>query len=113
VSLPTQAARENLFEQYTEKLNKSMRINNSDLAKLFDGYSASDIKDVCQAAQIKTVHEIFDSPDYHEPIEGEDPIQPRELTTADFKNIMERRKPSVSTEMIRAYHKWSEEFQAL
>ena len=113
VSLPTQAARENLFEQYTEKLNKSMRINNTDLAKLFDGYSASDIKDVCQAAQIKTVHEIFDSPDYHEPVEGEDPIQPRELTTADFKNIMERRKPSVSTEMIRAYHKWSEEFQAL
>jgi SpoVK/Ycf46/Vps4 family AAA+-type ATPase len=113
VSLPTQAARENLFEQYTEKLNKSMRINNTDLAKLFDGYSASDIKDVCQAAQIKTVHEIFDSPDYHEPVEGEEPIQPRELTTADFKNIMERRKPSVSTEMIRAYHKWSEEFQAL
>jgi hypothetical protein len=26
---------------------------------------------------------------------------------------MARRKPSVSTEMIRAYHKWSEEFQAL
>jgi len=26
---------------------------------------------------------------------------------------MTRRKPSVSTEMIRAYHKWSEEFQAL
>ena len=79
----------------------------------FDGYSASDIKDVCQAAQIKTVHEIFDSPDYHEPIEGEEAIQPRDLTTDDFKNIMSRRKPSVSLEMIRAYHKWSEEFQAL
>ncbi|MEK0345240.1 MAG: AAA family ATPase, partial [Nitrosopumilus sp.] len=47
------------------------------------------------------------------PVEGEEPIQPRELTTADFKDIMARRKPSVSTEMIRAYHKWSEEFQAL
>ena len=85
----------------------------SELAKLFDGYSASDIKDVCQAAQIKTVHEIFDSPDYHEPVEGEEAIQPRDLTTDDFKNIMSRRKPSVSLEMIRAYHKWSEEFQAL
>ena len=113
VNLPTQAARENLFEQYTAKLNKNFSVSTAQLAKLFDGYSASDIKDVCQAAQIKTVHEIFDSPDYHEPIEGEDPIQPRDLTTDDFKNIMSRRKPSVSLEMIRAYHKWSEEFQAL
>ena len=55
----------------------------------------------------------FNSPDYHEPVEGETPIQPRELTTSDFKDIMARRKPSVSTEMIRAYHKWSEEFPSL
>ncbi len=113
VNLPTQAARENLFEQYTAKLSKSFDVKTSELAKLFDGYSASDIKDVCQAAQIKTVHEIFDSPDYHEPVEGEEPVQPRDLTTDDFKSIMSRRKPSVSMEMIRAYHKWSEEFQAL
>jgi len=46
-------------------------------------------------------------------LKGEEPIQPRNLTTADFKDIMTRRKPSVSVEMIRAYHKWSEEFQAL
>jgi SpoVK/Ycf46/Vps4 family AAA+-type ATPase len=113
VSLPTQEAREKLFEQYTAPLRKDLKVNISELAKLFDGYSASDIKDVCQAAQIKAVHEIFNSPDYHEPVAGEAPIQPRELTTSDFKAIMERRKPSVSLEMIRAYHKWSEEFRAL
>jgi SpoVK/Ycf46/Vps4 family AAA+-type ATPase len=113
VSLPTQKARENLFDQYTAPLNKSCNVNNTELAKLFDGYSASDIKDVCQAAQIKTVHEIFNSPDYHEPVQGEEPIQPRELLLDDFKNIMARRKPSVSLEMERAYHKWNEEFQAL
>lgn len=113
VSLPTQEARENLFKQYTAPLNKNLNVNNAELAKLFDGYSASDIKDVCQAAQIKTVHEIFDAVDYHEPVEGETPVQPRALTTSDFKDIMARRKPSVSTEMIRAYHRWSEEFQAL
>ena len=113
VSLPSQEAREHLFEEYTAPLRKSIRVNPVDLAKFFDGYSASDIKDICQAAQIKTVHEIFNSPDYHEPVAGEAPVQPRELTTADFKDIMARRKPSVSTEMIRAYHKWSEEFKAL
>ena len=113
VSLPSQQARQNLFDQYTLPLRKNYRVNTTDLSKLFDGYSASDIKDVCQAAQIKTVHEIFNDPNYHKPIEGEDPIQPRELTTNDFKDIMARRKPSVSSEMIRAYHKWSEEFKAL
>lgn len=113
VSLPTQEARVKLFEQYTAPLRKDLRVNITELAKLFDGYSASDIKDVCQAAQIKAVHEIFNAPDYHEPIAGETPIQPRELTTNDFKEIMSRRKPSVSLEMIRAYHKWSEEFRAL
>ena len=113
VSLPTQEAREKLFEQYTAPLRKDLRVNITELAKLFDGYSASDIKDVCQAAQIKAVHEIFNAPDYHEPVAGEAPIQPRELTTSDFKEIMARRKPSVSLEMIRAYHKWSEEFRAL
>jgi len=113
VSLPSLEAREHLFEEYTAPLRKSIRVNPAELAKLFDGYSASDIKDICQAAQIKTVHEIFNAPDYHEPVEGETPVQPRELTTADFKDIMARRKPSVSTEMIRAYHKWSEEFKAL
>ncbi len=113
VSLPSQKARESLFEEYTAPLKKDFKVNPAELAKLFDGYSASDIKDVCQAAQIKTVHEIFNSPDYHEPVEGEEPVQPRELTTSDFKEIMLRRKPSVSIEMIRAYHKWSEEFKAL
>ena len=113
VSLPSQEAREHLFREYTAPLRKSIRVNPVELAKMFDGYSASDIKDICQAAQIKTVHEIFNSPDYHEPVEGETPVQPRDLTTADFREIMTRRRPSVSTEMIRAYHKWSEQFKAL
>jgi SpoVK/Ycf46/Vps4 family AAA+-type ATPase len=113
VSLPTQEARVSLFTQYTADLSMSPRVSSSELASMFDGYSASDIKDVCQAAHLKTVHELFDSADYHEPIEGEDPQKTRILTTADFRTILSRRKPSVSTEMIRAYHKWSEEFRAL
>lgn len=113
VSLPSTEAREMLFDLYTSPLKKDMKVKNTELAKLFDGYSASDIKDVCQAAQLKAVHELFSSPDYHEPIDGEDPPQPRALSTADFKDIMARRKPSVSMDMIRAYYKWSEEFKAL
>ena len=102
-----------MFEQYTNPLKKSTRFNLANLAKQFDGYSASDIKDVCQGAQLLVVNELFKSSTYHEPIEGETPQDPRELTMADFKDIKSKRKPSVSIENIRAYHKWSESFGAL
>jgi SpoVK/Ycf46/Vps4 family AAA+-type ATPase len=113
VSLPSTAAREKLFDLYTSPLRKNPRVNSLTLAKQFDGYSASDIKDVCQGAQLQIVNELFKSPDYHEPIAGEISSQPRELTMVDFKNIKIKRRPSVSTEMVRAYHKWSEQFGAL
>ena len=44
---------------------------------------------------------------------GESPPVPRDLTMKDFREIIDRRKPSVSNEMIRAYYKWSEQFKAL
>ena len=113
VSLPTLEARENLFNLYTAPLKKDIRVKSNDLAKLFEGYSASDIKDVCQSGQLKVVHELFDSPEYREPTEGQSLPQPKSLTMADFRLIKSQRKPSVSTEMIRAYHQWSEEFKAL
>ena len=113
VSLPTLEAREKLFDLYTSPLKKDPRVKSIELAKLFDGYSASDIRDICQAAQLKAVHELLTLPSYREPIQGEDQPQPKILTMADFRAIMARRKPSVSTEMIRAYYKWSEEFKAL
>ncbi len=113
VTLPTQVAREKLFDLYTSPLRTDNKLRSTELAKLFDGYSASDIKDVCQAGQLKAVNELFSSPEYKEPVSGQDPPQPRNLTMADFRAIMTRRKPSVSTEMIRAYFKWSEEFKAL
>lgn len=113
VSLPTLEARENLFNLYTAPLKKDIRVKTNELAKLFEGYSASDIKDVCQAGQLKVVHELFDSPEYREPVEGRSPLQPKSLTMADFRLIKTQRTPSVSMEMIRAYYKWSEEFKAL
>ncbi|MBM3910923.1 MAG: AAA family ATPase [Thaumarchaeota archaeon] len=113
VSLPTLEARQNLFELYTSPLKKDSKLKTLELARLFDGYSASDIKDVCQSAQMKVVNELFTSTNYKEPIAGESKPQPRELTMIDFREILERRKPSVSTEMIRAYYKWSAEFKAL
>jgi SpoVK/Ycf46/Vps4 family AAA+-type ATPase len=113
VPLPTLEARENLFDLYTNPLKKESDVKSRELAKIFDGYSASDIKDICQGVQLRIVNELFSNPNYREPVAGESPPQPRDLNMADFKEMMARRKPSVSMDMIRAYYKWSEQFKAL
>ena len=106
VNLPTIEARQSLFELYTEPLKKGAKLRIPVLAKLFEGYSASDIRDVCQAAQLRVVHELFSVPEYREPVSGEEPQQPRDIAMAVFKNMMIRRKPSVSHEMLRTCCLW-------
>jgi SpoVK/Ycf46/Vps4 family AAA+-type ATPase len=113
VSLPSVEAREKLFSLYTSQLKLDSRVRLHTLASIFDGYSASDIKDICQAVQLKVVNEMFHSSQYKEPIDGETPSQPGDIGMKDFREIMTRRKPSVSMDMIRAYYKWSEQFKAL
>ena len=113
VSLPTLEAREKLFVLYTNKLKLDDRVRSHTLASIFDGYSASDIKDICQAVQLKVVNEMFSLTDYKEPIEGEKSSQPRNISMKDFRESLTRRKPSVSMDMIKAYYKWSEQYKAL
>lgn len=108
VTLPDLASRKNLFKQYTSKLSRDQTVKVDDLAKLSEAYSASDIKDICQSAQLKVVNELFEE---GEPMD--EATLPRELTLLDFKEMFKVRKPSVSPEMIRAYLRWSEQFKAL
>lgn len=112
-SLPDIKSRVSLFDLYSIPLKIDDKVKSTELAKISNGYSASDIKDICQAAQLKAVNELFNSNEYTEHIDGEDLPQPKNLTMIDFKEIMNRRKPSVSTEMVKAYYKWGEEFKAL
>ena len=113
VSLPSLEAREKLFVLYTNPLKLDSRVRSHTLASIFDGYSASDIKDICQAVQLKIVNEMFSTADYKEPVAGENPPEPRDIIMKDFRETILRRKPSVSMDMIRAYYKWSEQFKAL
>jgi SpoVK/Ycf46/Vps4 family AAA+-type ATPase len=73
-----------------------------------EGYSASDIKDICQSVQLRVVNELFES---GKAMDAES--NPRSITVADFKEILKIRKPSVSTDMIKAFIKWSDQFKAL
>jgi SpoVK/Ycf46/Vps4 family AAA+-type ATPase len=102
------SSRKNLFKQYVSKLTNDQTVKVDDLAKLSEAYSASDIKDICQSAQLKVVNELFER---GEPLDHS--ILPRELSLLDCKEMFKVRKPSVSPEMIRAYMRWSEQFKAL
>ena len=108
VTLPDNDSRNYLFRQYTMPLKKDKTLKIDELSKLVQGYSASDIKDICQAAQLRVVNELFESGKAMETHSN-----PRSISMNDFKEIIKMRKPSVSIDMIRAYMKWSEQFKAL
>jgi SpoVK/Ycf46/Vps4 family AAA+-type ATPase len=108
VSLPNRASRTHLFGQYTKRLQMESSLKIEDLAKLSDGYSGSDVKDICQSVQLRVVDELFQSG------KGLDSdAYTRSITESDFKEILKMRRPSVSLYMIRAYLRWSEQFKAL
>lgn len=108
VPLPDIGARTQMLKQYTAPLKMDADLKIDDLSKMTDGYSGSDMRDICQAGQLRVVSELFDQSG------GEDKeIQPRPIDVNDFKEILRSRRPSVSAEMLKAYSNWAENFKAL
>ncbi len=108
VPLPDIGARTQMLKQYTAPLRMDVELKLDDLAKLTDGYSGSDMRDICQAVQLRVVSELFDQSG----ADNQD-SQPRPIDVNDFKEILKARRPSVSTDMLRAYSNWAENFKAL
>jgi len=108
ISLPDYDARLQMFKLYTSPLNVDGNLKLEELAKVSEGYSASDIRDICQSVQLRVVNELFAS---GKADDGNS--KTRSITTSDFRDILKNRKPSVSVEMIRAYMRWTEQFKAL
>ena len=61
VTLPSGDSRAHLFAQYTKRLQMESSLKIEDLARLTDGYSGSDVKDICQSVQLRVVDELFQS----------------------------------------------------
>ncbi len=108
VPIPDTEARMAQFRLYTAPLTLADDVDLSTLAKISDGYSGSDIKDICQGVQLRVVRELFRTGNA---LDKETTTRP--ITLADFKEIMRTRKPSVSAQMLRAYADWSNTFSAL
>ncbi|HXW37569.1 MAG TPA: AAA family ATPase [Nitrososphaerales archaeon] len=108
VPLPDSSARMSQFRSYTSPLTLDNDVSVEGFARISEGFSGSDIKDICQAAQLKVVRELFES---GKALDKD--VQPRPIGMADFKEVMRSRRPSVSAEMLRAYTQWSDSFKAV
>jgi SpoVK/Ycf46/Vps4 family AAA+-type ATPase len=108
VPLPDHHTRLMMLKLYTSNLTIEQTVDLHELARLSEGFSGSDIRDVCQAAQLKLIGEFFET---GRAMDRE--AKPRALTMSDFRSILEDRKPSVSMGMLSHYSRWFEAFKAL
>ena len=108
VPLPDHHTRLMMLKLYTGTLQIDPDVNLHELARLSEGFSGSDIRDVCQSAQLKLIGEFFES---GKAVDKE--AKPRSITMGDFRKILEDRKPSVSLDMLSMYTRWFEAFKAL
>ncbi len=108
VPLPDHHTRLMMFKLYTSNLHLATDVDLHELARLSEGFSGSDIRDVNQSAQLKLIGEFFESGKANDK-----QATPRLLTMEDFRQILEERKPSVSLDMLALYNRWFEAFKAL
>ncbi len=108
VPLPDHHTRLMMLKLYTSNLGIDPDVDLHELARLSEGFSGSDIRDVCQSAQLKLIGEFFES---GKAMDKE--AKPRSITMGDFRQILEERKPSVSLDMLSLYNRWFEAFKAL
>jgi SpoVK/Ycf46/Vps4 family AAA+-type ATPase len=108
VPLADHGTRLNMLKHYAADLQISRDVDLDELARLAEGFSGSDIRDVCQSAQLSLIGEFFES---GQAMDKE--AKPRALTMTDFRKILDERKPSVSLDMLTSYNRWFDAFKAL
>ena len=98
---PDFRARVELFKHYTRGLKLANDVDFDVLAQRTEGYTAHDIEEVCREVQFKLVDDL-------DLMRGE----LREACMRDFLDVLSKRKPSVSKELIRKYVEWNEKYGA-
>src|SRR5579875_1660461 len=100
---PDFKTRVELFKYYSKALNP-LQLDFEKLASATEGYSASDIKDICVMVQNSLAREVFEQMGMAS--------KPRQPTTEDFLLAISKRKPSITQEMIKRYETWYQEFRS-
>jgi len=82
VPLADHATRLNMLKHYASTLQVESDVDLDELRAFAEGFSGSDIRDVCQSAQLSLIGEFFESGQAMDK-----QAKPRALTMADFRQI--------------------------
>jgi SpoVK/Ycf46/Vps4 family AAA+-type ATPase len=104
---PEYLERLEMFKLYTGLLKTSSDVDLEELARLTEGYSGSDVMDVCQSVQLKVNSELFEAG------LGDSESEPREIAITDFLEMLDKRKPSISKTSLESYENWFNNYKAL
>ena len=105
---PNYTARLRMFKLFTMHLKLSRSVDLRRLGRMTEGFSGSDVLDICQSAQLKVNRELFESG-----LANDKRSQPRALTTRDFLEVLGERKPSIAPDALVLYTKWFNTYKAL
>ena len=105
IKIPDKDERMELFKLYTEKLNLSSSLDYVPIVEACEGYSGSDIMDICRDAHQVTLDHLFES-EYA--MQG----SPYAITEEDFLSVIKRRNKTVTADQLIEFENWSKEYQA-
>ncbi|XP_017141276.1 katanin p60 ATPase-containing subunit A1 isoform X2 [Drosophila miranda] len=110
IPLPNEETRSALLKLCLKDVCLSPNINTSMIGEELQGYSGSDISNVCRDASMMAMRRLISgrTPEEIKQIRREDVDLP--ITLQDFQDARQRTKKSVSAEDVARFEKWMEEY---
>lgn len=113
IPLPSQTGRETLLNISLREVEKSCDLNLVQIAENLEGYSGSDITNVCRDACMMAMRRRITGLTSEEIKNLSKDELELPVTMDDFKDALKRVNKSVSTDDLRRYEKWMQEFGSL
>ncbi|KAH8312376.1 hypothetical protein KR044_010459 [Drosophila immigrans] len=110
IPLPNDETRSALLKLCLKDVSLSPDLNPSIIGDELQGYSGSDISNVCRDASMMAMRRLISgrTPQQIKQIRREDVDQP--ITLQDFQDAQQRTKKSVSADDVARFEKWMEEY---
>jgi len=103
VGPPNAETRLQILKHYTASLRVSDDVDFEELASMTEYYSPADLYNICLDAHISTIREMFEK--------GLD--EPRKISMSDFVYAIEKRRPSISKDLIERLMDWAKRYEAV
>lgn len=113
IPLPNQSGREALLDISLREVERDLNLDLSEVARKLDGYSGSDITNVCRDACMMSMRRRISGLSSEEIKNLSRDELELPVTMDDFMDATKRVNKSVSSEDLRRYEKWMQEFGSL